>query len=816
MKIHQVLIYQALDKGFKNILSSEGVLKDEIEEIKYKFKQTCNTTYSYFRLKSSRYSFTKTTCIENIIIIHSFIIDKEINFYPYEVIDSLSFIGKIGVNELDEINQIDFCKKINENAILEFIRLRNPKIIRDMINAVIGFNSSSRGICIVDSKENFVNFLGAIHRAFPVRLSKNITFTNCKYLRNDKDFIIHFSDGISGCENSYIFDFLREIKAVVEREYKYSELVEIGYYASYQTLKTFHRFLEDFTNEDIGKEIDFSYILFVLLNINTISIQSSDINGALEFFLKYCEGSELQGIFEKYHKVFSGMIPKLDQKGAFILSEIVFRATSSLNNIPAYEEAIRIFFLNVDHLIVNIKVDSIYEWFNKHFDYNKENNIFLKYQLSADRIKYILKILSENGMKREMIFYNQAILKSACELGYSWNQILGIDAMEVLLDLSSNQIIESKNDTREILETASESKDIFIHILLLLYNRASNDYQINFIVERFIDVLDRQEEKNSSAIRREVYRLSGGKLLIKEFSTRLENSIDKVEFFKGYLVKVFYNIPDYYNKYFSEAAKTYLYSLDSEVSYRESLSLIELIEKNLVAFEVDAIKAVISVFEKGISLDNIDFIKDSIIKVKKLKRKYGIETYCDITALLSYIYNLDDSEEDIGIQDAIENLYRYLQRLEDEKARKYLSLSIPKIIERVKSKDDHKIIVGYLFSGDDEGKFIENYILVIESLLNRNREVGYRVFMHFIVYYFFYLEVNCRLLGENEIIEKIENNLMGVILKRDREFLLELDRDIRKEFNENGYSIPVKWGQMFSKSIESKSLKSKLKNIFKK
>lgn len=816
MKIDQVLIYQALDKGYKNTLSSNGVSKDEIDEIKYKFKEKCSSTYSYFRLKSSRYSFVKTNCMENINIIHGFIIDEEINYYPYEVINSLRFIDEIGIKELNEINQIDFSSEVNENTILEFIRSKNPKLIRDMINGVIDFKSSNRGICVVDSKENFMCILGAIQRAFPVRLSKNITFTTCEELKNDRDFILHFSMVSSGCENSYIFDFLREIKAVVEREYKYSELVEIGYYASYQTLKTFHRFMEEFTYEDIDEKIDFSYILFVLLNINAISIQSAEISSALEFLLKYCGENNLQGIFERYFRIFSGMVSRLDRKGAYILSEVIFRATSNLNNVPAYEEAIKIFFLIVDHLLIDIEEDNIYELFNRYFDYNKTNNKFLKYQFSDDRIKYILKILSENGMKKEIIFYNQTILKSACELGYSWNQILGIDGMEILLDLSSNQIIESKNDIQEILETASRSKDIFIHTLLLLYNRATNDYQISFITERFIDTLDKQEEKVSTTIRREVYRLGGGRLLAEEFVKRLENSINKVEFFKEYLAKVFHNIPDYYNKYFSEAAKAYLYSLDSEESYKEALSFIELIEENSVAFEVDTIKAVINAFEKGINLDNIDSIKDSMVKVKKIKRRHGIETYCDITSLLSYIYNLDDDEEDIGIQDAIENLNMYLQRLDDEKARKYLSLCIPKIIERVKSKEDHKIIAGYLFNGDDEGKFIENYILVIESLLSRNSETGYRVFMQFIVYYYFYLEVNCRLLGENEIIEKIENNLMNVISKKDREFLLELDRDIRKEFNENGYSLPVKWDQMFSKSMESKSFKNKLIKIFKK
>lgn len=820
MKAYQILIYRFIEDEMKNrIIASEGIEKNDLEEIEELFQDSLENSWSFFNLSTQKKCFVRTYVNDDkkVHITHGLIFDGEFDFYPCDLVSSFSFVEDLGIEELSIIEDVKIKKGFSESSTLEFLKPMDPKVIRDMTNAIIDFKESRRSIYIVDREDRFIELLRALSLAFPRKLTGDITFTT---LQRSKEIecLIYFSKRSLELKDKYIFDFIREMKAVVDREYKYSEIVEIGYFASLQTLKNYHKLLQDFSYNSIDWEIDSSYILFILLNIGPSSLHEEYIKMGLKFLLDYGSEEVLQGIFESYRDKFKDAAAKLHYDGASVLSEALFRGIENTSNNSIYEYGLDIFFEILEKISNEDKGSgNNYALFNKYFERNVSRGAFLKYLLSGEKIKHILEVFSGEEQEKKLGFYIYAVIKSAVELGYSWSQIIKIENMEVFLDLSSRQLLESRSELRETLGAASKSMDIYVHVLLLLYNRATNHGQIELLLERLVKSLKEVDEDKAIDIRRNIYRLSGGKILTEEFELKLMDSPDKKGFFKDYLNKVFYKIPDYYNKHFSEVVKKYLLSLDPESAYSEAVSFLQTVNENMALFDEDSLRAIVISFERGVKIEDLEGIKENVKFIKKIKRSRGMETNPDITALIDFLYYLDENKGEIEIKDVIKELRMNLGYIGGQRYKRYIEECTPRLIKNVKSKDDHRAIVSFLNNDDNEGELLKRYIFLIEKNIEESSGAGYDILRHFIVYYFFYLEANYRLLGELDIIKTIEDEIIRLVSKKDREFLSRLDFDIKRDFNENGYSIPLKWNQIYAAlSVESKSFRSKLKNMFKK
>jgi hypothetical protein len=156
--------------------------------------------------------------------------------------------------------------------------------------------------------------------------------------------------------------------------------------------------------------------------------------------------------------------------------------------------------------------------------------------------------------------------------------------------------------------------------------------------------------------------------------------------------------------------------------------------------------------------------------------------------------------------------------LDEKRYKELIDWYIPSVISFASSPEDYKRLMHFL---DKEGMDLDLHLACLNSIngvLTHDGAKGTNLLLQFSVYYFFYLEPRCKIIGDETLLENIRLSLQDILSKQPRDLLVRLNSDIKREFQNRRLSLPIQWGHIYKEvTIKNKPHSGKgLLSLFKK
>jgi hypothetical protein len=143
---------------------------------------------------------------------------------------------------------------------------------------------------------------------------------------------------------------------------------------------------------------------------------------------------------------------------------------------------------------------------------------------------------------------------------------------------------------------------------------------------------------------------------------------------------------------------------------------------------------------------------------------------------------------------------------------------VPNIIGYASSTEDYKRMM-HILGREGMDLFVHLACLrSIDDMIGKDGARGANLLLQFSVYYFFYLEPRCKMIGDEGLLENIRISLQDTLAQQSKELVKSFDADLKREFESRRLSLPVQWGLIYNEVMGKNDSRSKgsILNIFKK
>lgn len=773
------------NKGY--IYSSDEISKEELNELKSYFDYdniNISETYTYIKLNSNRYAFVKSF-YQDENIFHAVILEK-LELSPHEYIYQNIFI-----NSLDDIDSlpttIENIKTLHDGD--EFLKKRQDRSIKDIVNILMKKDTK---ILIVDKNINIFEWINSIFYCFPKNVSKNITFTTNPYFKVDvRLFVLDTDVQIQG---AYIFDFIRNFKPAISSANQYTRFIDTGIYTSKQIYKSFMNFMGYFKYSNLDEELNYSYSLFILLNIPNMLTDLNQIKSAIAFMTKYIKEEERQAFIETYINTFDYLTDKITLDIADDLYSFLFKEVEHKKGV--YDKIVNIFYRSLFNILKNEhRLDKLIELYDKVSDQNKEKLFFFTYVLDKTWFKFIEDFIDTPEAYKLNLYIS---IKSAIVSGFSFENLKKLDGFkETFIKGICEEILGN------ILNVVELDLDFYLDFALDAFETLGSRTILNDIYIKYKDNID--------DIKRKIYKRILDKklypLALEIYLKGLDEAEDKIKYFGDYRQNILEYFEEYSKEYLDNIVIEYFKSLDKQERFEESKKLLnDYVINSIYILNLNAASVIIETFELGITLENYVEHKDLIEKVKEIKAKKEIKTNIDMS-FLDVIYILDDFSGD-NFELLLDDIKYIMREYRIETSMKHRAIILYKVIKYLNNFEYHKSIFDMFYEEED----VLTYFEFIKA--NRNQPNYKDILSSFIVFYLYYIEPKFRLLQREDKNSEIEESIITEITSLKKENIPYFDEKIKATFKNLNLSIPVKWSIILNKINERMTFKYKLKTLF--
>lgn len=826
MKAHQIIyryeiVHPFSDKNLELVGVSSGIYGTERTEVEAFFKTALSNlsneqadvpSYSFIKLKSGRYfiSYIGYDHAGNYLCRGLLNEDGYWPFYPVEMIGSKAFdFDSCEVydsqKDLPVLDEIPLGNTINYEKVASFIKPRMDQGFSDMLCGALSFKTKSTPIIIFDDTRNLLYWIAALQMAFPVNLSHSITFTT-----NGEENMECMVRGMSFGDSSiikkdnpgYIFDYRLGTKSSFKIHCNFIKIANTGFAASKAALDAFHSFLVMFDLKELDWDVEGCFNLFLLRNFRGFNISTGEIKSALQFAMSNASDDMLEDVFNMIEPAMVRVLGIADLATAGISGEFMFKAALHSGKNVLIERANYYFYNLLDRLILDNDspdIEGATDLFRRISILNHgKSNIFFKYPLTDERIRYITEKLTQSCSPQKARYYLDILLENSIQLGYFWSQMLHRESISVLMDLCINNVSESIEDMLWVMDTAASNDEYLSKTSVLLYNRINSRDVMERFIKRFSAIMDTRDDIQKSKVRKEIASLGCVKLLFDEYAARLYCAEDVKGFFDNYQREVFDNIHELRRQYLSEAMKLYISRLPFASTYTECLNLLKSIMENSLDLDEDALSCLIKTFEESLNLSPpSEEVRDAVQELKRIKRNKDIITRPDITGLIDFGIWLEKLGAPHTVEDICEKPLDF-ELLDEKRYTAYIEWCIPKVTEFASSPEDYKRIIHFY---DKENMDLELHLAClrsIQNILDKDSLEGKNLLLQFLVYYFFYLEPRCKLLGVEDILNNIRESIIDMLSRNSKDLVKRMDFDIKIEFQNRKLSLPIQWTSIYN------------------
>ena len=243
--------------------------------------------------------------------------EEELDNYPCEYYGSKALRDHMEFEEVNNPEPPAFLPEpelargtfVNIDVVVDFLSLGNHmEIYKDMVYAMLAFESQRKRVVICDRQENIILWIAAMEYALPLPVAKTINFTTYEYAPSLSASRICgvVSKGTKFTEENeqehFVFDMEKECCATFqkEREETFFSFIDMAMSYSYESLQDFHRFLtEGFSYDKADEHLFTAYDLYEAMADGFSSMAQERIERALTFADKFAKDRAVGKIIQR-------------------------------------------------------------------------------------------------------------------------------------------------------------------------------------------------------------------------------------------------------------------------------------------------------------------------------------------------------------------------------------------------------------------------------------------------------------------------------------------------------------------------------------
>lgn len=814
------------DVKTKTLYASKGIKELEINELNdifngiYSLKGEKNNDdktdrYAYLRLKSQRYCMYRIMPDnEKGLISFALILQEEdIKYYSIDLYRS-TFFKQDTLGENENLNPIDivFEDRISFGNAGEFLKKEGIYNIRNLIDCIIAGFSEGFDIVIMDRGENIPFILAAIQMAFPIYISNSIEFT-LDYEGLYGILRLHSKES----KKEYVFDLIRGIKPASTKSFKYSKLVEMAYYISFDTLKLFFEFMERFDYKRIDEGVEDLYNLFNIVNFGIGKMDYREAKSALDFCIKNSSNEILEDILDKVAELLFKSYKDISISQAEVLISFLFTGAERVKNKNLKSGVYDLFFNIMDYMIFysgEFNYMEILRLYKSVKSINHDMGEYIEYSTNHKRMRFLMNMMQSLPQLNRVIFYCKLFLNDIIDAGYSWNDIYSIKGAEDFINSCVKRISTEEIGYDEILQTVKKSSEFFSRIATAFYNELVSVESVSKYIEVFSKHLESMDKEWIIGALEEAARLKNGeRFIFEEYEYAIEKFNNKEDIFYRYIDSENKGFYGDIKRFIPDMVSLYLKNLPMDKVNLECYKLAGYIMNDDILLDDYTTSFILKGYESYTPMHKPDDYNVSIIKrLIEFKNEKRIRTSPDITKAL-YIAILCEEKrgtKGINIRNIIEEGFS-LEDIDNARYKEYLGWLLPNIIDFISSPEDCGLLINSMCVNEMEGDFLFECLKIIE-----NEEIGFNLLLDIFFAYFYYLSPKFIFEGSAEIIEEADSRIVQILLNRPLSYLKKLDVGLRHEFEKRGLSMPIQWNGIYVRALGNRegSLFKKIKNVF--
>lgn len=245
--------------------------------------------------------------------------ESDLHNYPCEFYGSSLLRDHMEFEEVNNPNKPDFLPEpilergftVDIDAVIDFLSIDDRiEIFKNMLHAVLAFETERKRVVICDEPENIIMWIAAIEYVLPLKIALGINFSTYDF---DPSLSVSQICGVIPKGSRYtvesqrlhfVFDLYQNNCAEFDKDENYFDFIDTSMSFSYDSLQDFHRFItEGYSYNKADEKMYAAYRLYSLMSDGLNGLMESEIKTALDFANEYAIPSEqlriLQNLFEQ-------------------------------------------------------------------------------------------------------------------------------------------------------------------------------------------------------------------------------------------------------------------------------------------------------------------------------------------------------------------------------------------------------------------------------------------------------------------------------------------------------------------------------------
>lgn len=244
--------------------------------------------------------------------------ENDIQNYPCEFYESNLLRDHMKFEEVNNPNKPDYLPKpilepgstVNIDTVIEFLSVDDRiGIFKNMLHAVLAFETERKRVAICDKPENIIMWIAAIDYALPLKTALGINFSTydfdpslsasqiCGVIPNGSHYTAESQ------RLHFVFDLYQNNCAEFEKDEQYFDFIDTSMSFSYESLQDFHRFImKGYSYDKADEKMYVAYRLYSLLSDGISGLTENEIKTALDFASDYALPAEQLRIFQRLFK----------------------------------------------------------------------------------------------------------------------------------------------------------------------------------------------------------------------------------------------------------------------------------------------------------------------------------------------------------------------------------------------------------------------------------------------------------------------------------------------------------------------------------
>lgn len=358
---------------------------------------------------------------------------REIDFYPIELYGTQVFRRRLAAQEANSTNppgnlqqlsglRPELSAQVSVESVMAFMAEDGRvEMLKKMLCGVLRAKANKKKLLICDSYHNTVMWIAGILMSFPTASSKEITFNTYAFDFMDCDALVMgvSSEGTSYSPQNaaamgmfYIFDMVNDVISDTGPDFQFSDLIEVGFEFSRESLEDFHQFLEMIDYTDVDDTFDDVYNLYKLQSEVDWSISEEELVRALAIAEQYANASVLSNVYKSFVQEEEMMLGNLSLTSATDVNKFLFACAERLKSKEISHFANRFFVASIQKLVFDLgesEAGGIAKFCNTIFDSCQSKQELFSYLLSGNFAAQVRIWLEENTVPFHNAFFAELI-----------------------------------------------------------------------------------------------------------------------------------------------------------------------------------------------------------------------------------------------------------------------------------------------------------------------------------------------------------------------------------------------------------------------